>query len=378
MKSFFPNRIDRYILSEITVPVLGGALFFVFVFLLSQALRLAEFLITHRASLWDLFELISCIVLIFLPAVLPIAFLIGVMVGFGRLSTDSELVAMKAGGVSIYRMSLSPILLAVLTSVVSFKLATEWAPIADQRQSLVISRIANRKIVRSIQAGTFQADFFNLLMFAEQKDPKTERLKNVFIFDERNPSDPITIVAREGDIITAISKSELGAAIILRLFDGNLHKISSDSENYQKIDFGEYRVYLEIEGTEASSGERPRFLSSQQLQSSIKLLEQSPKPPKSTRKKTRMLREEYWKRYAISLSPLVLVFLGVGLGTLRTRAVRSSATLLSFVIIFSFYGILVGGQVLANRWGLPVSWGTQLPNIIGILAAWRAMRSAAW
>jgi lipopolysaccharide export system permease protein len=377
LKPWLPNRIDRYILTEILGPAIGGLLFFSFVFLLFQALRLSEFLIAHRAQAWDVIELVGCILLIFIPAIVPISFLIGVMVGFGRLSADSELVAIKAGGVSIYRMAMAAVVLAGVTTFLSIKLATEWSPHADRKQSEVLSRIANRKIARSLHAGIFQADFFDLLVFAEKKDTQTDRLKNVFIFDERNPKDPLTIIAKEGEIVSAISKNEFDAAIVLRLFDGNIHRTSETSESYQKVDFGEYRVFLEMNGTEANAGYRPRFLTSEEIL--VRLNSDKAKNAKGkAAKRYRLLAEEYWKRYAIGISPFFLCLLGVGLGTIRTRAMRSGATLLSFVIVLVYYGLLLTSQDLAPQLGIPTSIAMNLPNVLSLLASWRAIRSAAW
>src|SRR4051794_4150936 len=103
LRRFLPGRIDRYVLTEVMGPFLGGNIFFVFILLMFQALRLADFFIVHGIPAATLGQMTLLMSLSFIPTTLPAAFLIAVLVGFGRLSADSELVAMKANGLSILR-----------------------------------------------------------------------------------------------------------------------------------------------------------------------------------------------------------------------------------------------------------------------------------
>ena len=91
-------------------------IFFIFIFLMFQALRLAEFFILHGASGMQLGKMTALMIITFTPISLPVAFLISVLVGFGRLSSDSELVAMKANGFSLVRLAVP---VAVLSSFLS-------------------------------------------------------------------------------------------------------------------------------------------------------------------------------------------------------------------------------------------------------------------
>ena len=93
-----PKKIDLYVVTEVIGPFFGWLVFFIFIFLMFQALRLAEFFIVHGVSAWTLGKMTMLLSLSFLPVALPVSFLIAVLTAFGRLSSDSELVAMKANG----------------------------------------------------------------------------------------------------------------------------------------------------------------------------------------------------------------------------------------------------------------------------------------
>jgi lipopolysaccharide export system permease protein len=324
-----------------------------------------------------LFDLIGSMILTFLPSILPIAFLIGVMVGFGRLSADSELVALKAGGLSIFRLTAPVIVASVIVTALSLALSLSWAPRADRRQGEILVRIANRKIVKALQPGMFNSDFFNLLLFVEEKDPVTDRLKNVFIYDERDEAAPLIIVAKAGEIISAHSSTESGAAAVMRLFNGNIHRTGSQSEKYQKIDFGEYRVYLDMPGTAESARIKPRNMTLEMILKKAEDLKASPSSRKRQNERLAIL-SELWKRLAIGLSPMVFGILGVGFGTLRTRAVRASAALISFTLVLIYYFMLIATQDLGIRGALPPALALNLANLLFAAVAWRTLKSAAW
>src|SRR4051812_37016168 len=94
----------RYILREVMSPFVGAAVFFLFVLLMFQVIKLSEVFVVHRVSGYSVIALLSSLALTFTPVILPIAFLLAVLLGFGRLSADSEVLAMRASGLSVYSM----------------------------------------------------------------------------------------------------------------------------------------------------------------------------------------------------------------------------------------------------------------------------------
>src|SRR4051794_5920723 len=105
-RRFRPTRFDAYIFGEVVGPFFGALVFSVFLLIMFQVLRLAEFFIVHGASGPLLLSLSVFMGVSFLPSALPLSFLISVLIGFGRLSSDSELIALKANGISMLRLSI--------------------------------------------------------------------------------------------------------------------------------------------------------------------------------------------------------------------------------------------------------------------------------
>jgi lipopolysaccharide export system permease protein len=336
-----------------------------------QALRLADEFI-RRGTPWGMVaKMTGLMVLSVMPFVLPMAFLIGVLVAFGRLSSDSELVAMKANGISLARLSVPVAALSLVVVALSLGLNMSWVPWGDRLFKSTFIRMTNTGVAASIKEGTFTSGFFNLLIFADRLEPKTQRMQRVFIRDEREPKNPMTVVAREGEILPVKTGGELGSAIMLKLYEGSIHHNENATETYQKIDFSEYKLFLKIEEGADNATLKPRMIPYTQLVQTIKdHADDSPY--------RREFVAELWRRYAVALSPLLFAFLGIGFGTVRTRAVRAGAALVAIVTVVAYYSLQAAATVAAQKSYLPPAFAMQIPNLVTLLMAAKAFHSASW
>lgn len=365
-----PRLVDRYLLSEITLPLLGGLAFFSFVFLMFQLLRLAEFFIVHGVPFMSLLKLTTLLSLSFLPFALPISFLIALLLAFGRLSMDSELIALKAGGYSLKRLALAPAAVGVVVSILSLALNLEWVPMAERELKAQLVEIGNTRIVSAIRAGTFTSGFFDLLVYADKVSTKSNQMEGVFIFDEREPKNPLTVVARRGQWVTQRT-AQGGSTATLKLYEGNIHRSDASEGSYQKIDFDEYRIFLKMEGAAGAPASKPKMLTASQI------LEAIEKSEKADPKGHRVLLGEWWRRLAVAFAPLCFILLGIGSGCLPTRSVRSSSALIAFAVLLLYYGLLAWGGSLSEQGTLPAWIALQGGNILTALWGIWAFRSAA-
>ncbi len=373
LQRWLPQRIDRYILGEILGPFLGGNVFFLFILLMFQILRLAELFISHNVGWVLLAKMVGLMALSFLPHTLPVAFLIGILVGFGRLSADSELVALKSSGMSLLRMSLAPVLLSLVVSAVSLGLNLDWVPWGERTAKDTLLRVGNTRVVSAIKQGSFNSGFFDLLIFADEVDSKSSRLKKVFIYDERDAKNPLTVTARSGEVVTVRTEKELSSAVVLKLYDGSIHRPGKETNQYQKIDFGEYSLYLSFEEGGGVVGKRPRMFSYQDLLKWIADTEVHPGSGEYI-----MARTEYWQRVASALIPLIFVFVGMGLATVRTRVVRSGAALTSIVVFAGYWICQMGATQWSYSGRVPAGLAMQAPIVMMCLLAWFAFKRASW
>jgi len=364
----FPRLFDWYILTEVALPLLGGLAFFTFIFLMFQLLRLAEFFIVHGIPLVDLAKISGLLCLTFIPFALPISTLISLLLGFGRLSTDSELIAMKASGISLRRLAVMPALLAAAISGISLLLNLELVPWAERVLKRELVSAGNSRLVTSIHEGTFNQGFFDLLVYADRVDPRTNRMEGVFIYDEREPRNPLTVVAKQGQWALQTGPGG-GSTATLTLREGNIHRSDSGEANYQKIDFGEYRLHLKMDQGTGGSGSKPKMLGTIALQGAIR----AAKPGSGS---YRLLNGEFWRRIAIAIAPIAFVLLGIGIGVTPVRSAKASFSLVAFVVLVIYYGLLAAGAQMNESGTLPAAIAMELGNILMLVWGAVAFRRA--
>lgn len=368
-----PLRTLFYTFKEIILPFLGGMIFFTFVFLMFQAVRLADYFINHGVGIALLAKLTIYVSSAFLPVVLPISFLVAVLIGFGRLSADSEIVAFKASGVSIYKLFLPVGVSSLFVSAAVFYLAFFYIPWANYQFKRTVVKLGNTKAVSHLREGTFTEGFFDLLVYADRVDVEQNRLDGVFIYDERNPKSPSVVIAKSGTVIPQKTNSEFSASAILNLQNGAIHRTDPAKAAYEKVGFEEYNLLLSVSEGESGEISYPKTRTQTQLWGDMNRYQ--------SEKNFSLFIEyatEYWRRIGLGIAPLIFGILGVGLGTVRIRNVKSNAIFVCVAIIFIYWVLSLGGSTLAEKGWISPFVAMQMGNFLTLPLAVFTFRRASW
>ncbi len=356
---------------EVMAPFFGGFVFFMFVFLMFQIVRLADYFINHGASIAVLAKLIVYISSAFLPVVLPVSFLVAILVGFGRLSADSEVVAFKAAGQSLVQMYIPIAVLSVIVAGFIFYLTNFFIPWGNYQLKRTLIRIGSTKAVANLHEGTFTEGFFDLLVYTDKVDSEQNKLHGVFIYDERDPKNPNTIMSKEGVLIPIKTESEFSTATILKLNEGSIHRSNLPRSAYEKIDFAEYKTLLKVEESATADIAYPKTLETPRLRTRIHELDSEPD-------KAMEFRIEYHKRWALSLTPLIFGILGIGLGIVKNRSAKSYAVFVAFGVVVVYWALHVVGQSFSEKNIMAPGLALQLSNIAAIPFAFWSFRKSTW
>ena len=365
------KKIQLYVFKEVLSPFLGGVFFFAFVFLLFQMLRLAEELIVNNAPFSLVMKLLWTLIVNFLPLGLPLAFLLGVLFAFARLSGDSEIVAMKAGGMSLSSISKPVFALAGLVSLLSLLLNLNWAPWSEVTSRQVLMKIGNRKFMSAINEGTFSSGFFNLILFTERVNHRIGKLEKVFIYDERDPKHPLTVIAKNGELIRVQSNEDDLGGVVMQLQNGSIHQSDVLRSSYNLANFDTYQIYFDIPDSSGKFGYRPKMLKIGDLQAKRNRSDLSDS-------QKRELETEYWRRISVAFAPIIFVFLGIGFGTVRTRGTRSSVMLVAFVTMALYWQTQVSAIWLSDHGTLPAWLALQIPNLLVLMVGGFMYKRATW
>jgi len=347
--------LHRYVFREALTPFLLGISVFTFVLLITRLLKLIELVVSRGLPPMQILRLIGYLMPAFLEITVPMAMLLAILIAFGRLSSDSELIAMRSSGLSIYQI-VPPIALFVsLTTLATAGLAMYVRPKANANLKQALWEIARTRASAGLKPQVFNDEFPGLVIYAEQIDSRTDRLVHVLISDERDPQKRNTVFARDGYMLTD-SDSQ---TVTLRLYDGTVHSSGDAASDYQ-TSFETYDVNLDLRESLGGSSAKEANPSELTLPALLDLLRRQ----REEGAVTPAALVELHRRFAIPFACVVFGLVAVPLGIAPARAVRSRGFAISLAVIFTYYILLSAGQGFAEQGTVPAWLGLWAPNFI--------------
>lgn len=349
------SRIHRYILKEIGTPTVISLLIFTFVLLMGRIPKVTELVISKGVPAREIFMLFAYLMPTFFSITVPLSFLLGILLAFGRLSADSEYIALKASGISLYRL-----VVPVLALAVFFVALTAWITVFVEPASKAAFRgklfeIASSSLSIDIKPGVFNDEFDGIVLYSRGVNENLGIMQDLFISDERNGETPATITAAEGRFIPDPQQLRL----TLRLNDGNIHRqpANQDQAAYQTIKFNSYDINIDTSAVLDDSKRRRKRseMSWSELQQAIAVADDG--------KSRNRLETEMHERVVIAFAPLVLVLVGVPLGLQSQRSGKGAGFAMSLVVFLVYYILLSFAGTIAEKGLVPGSIILWLPNL---------------
>ena len=349
---------DRYVAREMLVPYAAATVFLSQILLATQLLSESEVLFGSGVSAADAAVVSLALIPHLLGFVLPIAFLLGAVVGLGRLAEDREVIALGAAGVSPLRLYRMPIAIAAVTAALALVLAQYVEPAAFALVRDRVARIIKRKLTNDIRPGVFYDRIPGYTLYAERV--RGGRWDNVLISDETSPSSPVLALATGGGLESAGT----GGEMVLALDHGELHSGTRTAAEYLTAGFDRAQAVIRVsEALDSGLSRSARGASFAELPGRMR--EQRAKGDVIEALRTEAF---YHRRIAQALAVLPFALLAVPLGSSRRlgRAFALSAMILAVVV---HYLLLRAGEVLAQRAVLPAWLVLQTPTVMLSLVA---------
>jgi lipopolysaccharide export system permease protein len=318
--------LDRYVWKELWFPFFLGMFVSTFLLLLDKIFDLTDLIINKGVPVPLVLLLLAYILPAFLVLTIPIGFLLAILVAFGRLSADMEIVAFKASGVSPLRLLRPVVLFALATAVVTGWLMFEAVPRANYAFKSLIFDILRTQAAVGIKERLFNDTFGNFVIYVEEVALDQVALRNVFVADERNPDELRVVTAREGRLIS----DEVNRRITLRLMNGTVHETAPRSlEKYRQVAFREYDLRLTFENPLVRAGEAPKG----DREMTIAELQENALQAARAGGNAGPFWVEIHKKYAIPAACLVFAVVGVPLGIRTHRGGRWAAFVVFIPIV---------------------------------------------
>ncbi len=363
--SGFP-LIFRYVLAEIAVPFTLALFCFTGVLFLARILRLIDLVVNKNVPLGDILLLFSYVIPGFLEIALPMALLLGVLLAFNRLSSDSELIVMRSCGISLSELARPVLVMALATFLLAGAISFWIRPWANYRLGVGLFEIMKLRTSSGLSAGVFN-DFGPLTIYAESVDPVTGKLTNVIIADRREPELSRNFIARYGQVIT----DEAQRSLSLQLYDGSIQEGSGLNFNVTSFQVNMIRLPQEelLEDGSGRGGKRSNEFSLGELvQAKNALAERSDELNEEDALQLARYRVEFQRRLVIPFSAFCVALAAMALGIQPTRGAHSWGTTanvsLGISLILVYYLFLAMGSAIASQGQAPAWLVLWIPNVL--------------
>jgi lipopolysaccharide export system permease protein len=430
-------KLSLHIIRAHIGPFVFSLFTIMFVFLLQFIMKFIDQLVGKGLSWFVIGELIALNLAWMVVLAVPMAVLIATLMAFGNLSARNEITAMKACGISLYRMIAPVALVSLVVVFLMIQFNNKVLPEANHRVKVLMVDIRRIKPTYTIVPGLFSQDVQGYSILARKTFEESNDLEGVTIYDYTDPSTNVVVTAERGRVSFTPDYRNL----TMDLSNGEIHQVGTlDRSTYRRMHFIHHRIVMATEGfdfersSEEALSRGDREMSADDMlgvvdslrrasaASRVEMLSRHPDQPSAippiavakTPADTAVIRQqaaflalndarraegeidnqimlekyfqdqinvylvEIHKKYALPVACLVFVFIGAPIGIMARRGTFAIAAGLSFGFFLLYWAGLIGGEKLGDR-GYVSPWiGMWAANIIlgviGILLTLRMGR----
>lgn len=369
--------MDRYLTSELTMPFLFGVGAFSILGLSAGAM----FELIRRVTESGLPMAVAIEVLLlkypeWIVYAFPMATLLATLMAYSRLASDSELVALRGCGISVYRLVLPAVLFCCVITGLTFAFNEMIVPASNFRATVTLEKALKRERPTFQEQNILYQEFEEV----EREDGGDERvLQRLFYAREFNGQEMqgLTILDFSqrslNQIISARSATWNDSTNTWDFKDGTIYVVSSDGSFRNIVKFKEQQLQLPREPLDIASKKRDyNEMNIAQAVEYLDLIRDS-----GNEDKIRELRVRIHQKYALPFICVAFGLVGSALGAVLRKTGRATSFALSIVIAFSYYLLAFVFGAIAQTGTISPLIGAWLPNLFGLLAGGLLLYRAA-
>lgn len=343
--------LDRYICREVVSHAFLGLVVFTFVLFIPRLVTLMQLVVQHSGSSGATALLLLCTLAPVMVFTLPMAVLVGVLIGLGRLSADSEIVALHASGISLRRL-LVPIGVLALAAAVVTLATTFWLSPASLRTARGLeAQLLASQAPFAVQPRVFDERFPHFVLYVQDVEASAAGWRGVFLASSGSDSTTSITTAGNAMIISGPGKGQ----VELHLGSGSTHEYDPRyPSRYNVTTFGASSIAVDL--SSAATVARNVVLSPPERTVSALLADHGPG--------WREARVELQRRIAFPVACLVFAFLGVPIGVRPRRGGRAAGLILTLALIGGYYFLFVYGDHMAEQGKIAPWIGVWAANIV--------------
>ena len=356
--------LTRYILGEILSHTVIGAVIFTFILFMKELPKILEMVVHNSSTFTSLVEVVLFMMPNFFMVTIPMAVLVGVLLGYSRLASDSEIIAMRASGLGIGYFVRVGAIVAVGGTLLGLANSLYVAPRANQA-ILAMDKALASQASYEIQPRVFDEDFRNYVLYVQDVRSGTgaANWRQVFIADVSDPAAPKITTAASATVV-----SDSTQALLMRLRNGSVHEtVAGQTEQYNVSTFDS--TDLPFAASQQNEGHLGR-VDTPIYAMPMGELRQHIHTPDGKR-----FLIELHKRFAYPAACVVLMLVGVPLGVTSRRGGKSSALVATIGLVVVYYSLTLIGIALARQNWIPAFLAVWMANLLftagGVILLWQ-------
>lgn len=350
------RRVDRYLLAEILGPLALGFFIYTFVLLLRVLFRSAELIIGSDVSAATVGKLLLLSLPNIVVLTIPMSFLFAILIAVGRLSSDSELVAIRASGVSLFSLYRPILLLSAVLTALNVYLMLELLPEGNHALQQLRMEIVTQGLSEEVLPRVPHTGWQDKMLYVFEAPPGERRWKGTFLSQAIPAGEDQVVVAEWGEARAVAD----GSQIVLSLTNAFTHRVDlNHPEIYEVFAHKTIDMTLTAERPQVAGGSARRGLRELPLAE----LRQAARDPETTPLMRKTALVEIHKKFSIPAACVVFGLLGLPLGFTNARGGRSSGFAISIGVLLVYYILLNWGEDFAKKGATPAGVAVWAPNV---------------
>jgi LPS export ABC transporter permease LptF/LPS export ABC transporter permease LptG len=359
--------LDRYLVREIVAPFFLGLAVLTFILEIPPILNQAEQFISRGVEWSIVIRVLGLLLPQALCLTIPMAVLLGILVGFGRLSADREFVAMQACGVSLTRLARPVLLVAGLGTIATAYETIVALPDANQSFREIVYVVMATRVESNVRPRVFFQDFPDKVIYVKELPPEGG-WRDVFVADTAHVNETTVYFAKQGRIRLDQKKK----VVQLELLHGTSHTTHTDKpDDYEEASFESSIITLDPNQVfKLPPSKGAREMNYAELREEIAEASKRKDPAYEARF---MIQQ----KMSLPMACPILALIGLALGATNRKDGKLGSFVIGIAVIFIYYVLLWGARAAANGGRFSPEWAPWIPNIVMgigglVMFAWRA------
>jgi lipopolysaccharide export system permease protein len=338
--------------------------------LVGRMLQLRSLFLSQNIGFLNILQLFFYLTPFFLLLITPISTMLSVFLTFLRMSTDNELTALKANGVSLYKMLPAPVAFCTLCTLFTFFISMWGLAWGMDMFKTKLYQFARSHSRFALQPGVFNKEFPGITFYAHQVNNETGELKFVFVRDQSIRGTSVVVVAPEARIVSSPETAEVHI-----LFNkGKIFR--QNGEELNVLSFRSYSVRLDLgkllggfNFTEQKAKDMT-FARLSEIRGDPSL------GPEQSPRFQRKVDTEYFKRLTLPLGCIILGLFAIPIAYVFKGLKQQYGLLLSMGLFLVYYSMFSIGVSMGEAGAIKPAIGLWAPNVLYVLVAVVGIRFA--